>query len=81
MTNIEKRVLVTALALEAVNFEHTIEVQANIKTRQNLDCIPNSEENLVAIYVKEGQSVKKGRFWLKLMMRGFKNNWIKSSFN
>ena len=40
MTVNEKRVLITALALKATNFEHAIDIQANIKTRQNLELYP-----------------------------------------
>ena len=72
MTNNEKRVLVTALAVEAVNFEHTIEVQANVKTRQNLDLYPEYGGKLVAIYVKEGKSVKKGTLLAKIDDAGLK---------
>ena len=72
MTNNEKRVLVTALAVEAVNFEHTIEVQANVKTRQNLDLYPEYNGKLVSIYVKEGQSVKKGAILAKIDDAGLK---------
>ena len=72
MTNNEKRVLVTDLAVEAVNFEHTIEVQANVKTRQNLDLYPEYNGKLVSIYVKEGQSVKKGALLAKIDDAGLK---------
>lgn len=72
MTNNEKRVLITALAVEAVNFEHTIEVQANVKTRQNLDLYPEYNGKLVSIYVKEGQSVKKGALLAKIDDAGLK---------
>jgi membrane fusion protein (multidrug efflux system) len=72
MTNNEKRLLVTALAVEAVNFEHTIEVQANVKTRQNLDLYPEYNGKLVSIYVKEGQSVKKGALLAKIDDAGLK---------
>jgi len=72
MTNNEKRVLVTALAVEAVSFEHTIEVQANVKTRQNLDLYPEYNGKLVSIYVKEGQSVKKGALLAKIDDAGLK---------
>ena len=75
MTNNEKRVLVTALAVEAVNFEHTIEVQANVKTRQNLDLYPEYNGKLVSIYVKEGQSVKKGALLAKIDDAGLKEQF------
>lgn len=75
MTNNEKRVLVTALAVEAVNFEHTIEVQADVKTRQNLDLYPEYNGKLVSIYVKEGQSVKKGALLAKIDDAGLKEQF------
>ena len=75
MTNNEKRVLVTALAVEAVNFEHTTEVQANVKTRQNLDLYPEYNGKLVSIYVKEGQSVKKGALLAKIDDAGLKEQF------
>jgi RND family efflux transporter MFP subunit len=56
----EKIVLVTANPVKAVNFEHAIEVQANIKTRQNLQLYPEFGGKLERINVKEGQAVKKG---------------------
>jgi RND family efflux transporter MFP subunit len=62
----EKRVLVTAFPLEAVDFKHTIEVQANIKTRQNLDLYPEFGGKLDRIYVKEGQIVSKGALLAKV---------------
>jgi RND family efflux transporter MFP subunit len=62
----EKRVLVTAIELKAVEFEHTIEIQANIKTRQNLDLYPEFGGKLNRVYVKEVQSVKKGTLLAKV---------------
>ncbi len=66
MTINEKRVLITALELKTVNFEHTIEIQANIKTRQNLDLYPEFVGKLNRIFIKEGQSVKKGALLAKI---------------
>ena len=66
MTINEKRVLITALDLKAVNFEHTIEIQANIKTRQNLDLYPEFVGKLNRVFIKEGQSVKKGALLAKI---------------
>ena len=62
----EKRVLITALDLKTVNFEHTIEIQANIKTRQNLDLYPEFVGKLNRVFIKEGQSVKKGALLAKI---------------
>ena len=67
----EKRVLVTAIELKAVEFEHTIEIQANVRTRQNLDLYPEFGGKLNRVYVKEGQSVKKGTLLAKVDDAGF----------
>ncbi|OUW34697.1 MAG: hypothetical protein CBD39_03045 [Flavobacteriaceae bacterium TMED179] len=56
----EKRVLITAFSTKTEPFEHLIEVQANIKTRQNVLLYPEFAGRLVQIHVKEGQNVKKG---------------------
>ena len=56
----QKRVLVTALEIKSQIFNHTIEIQANIKTRQNLQLFPEFGGRLNQILVKEGQEVKKG---------------------
>ena len=60
MSGGQKRVLVTALEIKPQNFNHTIEIQANIKTRQNLQLFPEFGGRLNQILVKEGQEVKKG---------------------
>ena len=56
----QKRILVTALEIKPQIFNHTIEIQANIKTRQNLELFPEFGGRLNQILVKEGQEVKKG---------------------
>lgn len=56
----EKRALITAFTAETSRFEHNIEVQANIKTRQNVLMYPEFAGRLTKLYVAEGQSVKKG---------------------
>jgi membrane fusion protein (multidrug efflux system) len=60
MSGGQKRVLVTALEIKPQIFNHTIEIQANIKTRQNLQLFPEFGGRLNQILVKEGQEVKKG---------------------
>lgn len=56
----EKRVLITAFETKTQLFEHAVEVQANIKTRQNVLIYPEFAGRLLKLNVKEGQEVKKG---------------------
>ena len=56
----EKRTLITAFITEKQSFEHQIEIQANIKTRQNVLIYPEFSGRLIALKVVEGQNVKKG---------------------
>ena len=60
MSGGQKRVLVTTLEIKPQIFNHTIEIQANIKTRQNLQLFPEFGGRLNQILVKEGQEVEKG---------------------
>ena len=60
MSGSQKRVLVTAIEIKPQIFNHTIEIQANIKTRQNLQLFPEFGGRLNQILVKEGQEVEKG---------------------
>ena len=60
MSGSQKRVLVTAIEIKPQIFNHTIEIQANIKTRQNLQLFPEFGGRLNQILVEEGQEVKKG---------------------
>ena len=57
----EKRILITAFEAKTEAFEHTIEVQANIKTRQNVLLYPEFAGRLLKLHIKEGQTVKKGQ--------------------
>ena len=52
--------LITAFITETQSFEHQIEIQANIKTRQNVLIYPEFAGRLITLKVVEGQNVKKG---------------------
>ena len=56
----EKRTLITAFISQKKPFEHQIEIQANIKTRQNVLIYPEFAGRLIKLRVKEGEKVKKG---------------------
>ena len=56
----EKRTLITAFITETQSFDHQIEIQANIKTRQNVLIYPEFAGRLITLKVVEGQNVKKG---------------------
>ena len=56
----EQRTLITAFITETQSFEHQIEIQANIKTRQNVLVYPEFAGRLITLKVVEGQNVKKG---------------------
>lgn len=73
MAGSEKRVLVTAFETKTEAFEHTIEVQANIKTRQNVLLYPEFAGRLLKLYAKEGQAVKKGQLLAAIDDAGVKD--------
>jgi RND family efflux transporter MFP subunit len=56
----EKRQLITAFKSKKQPFEHQLEVQANIKTRQNVLIYPEFAGRLIKLKVEEGQKVKEG---------------------
>lgn len=62
-----KRVpLVTSLALKKQVFEHYLELQGNVKTKQNVLIYPEMAGTLERVYVKEGQKVAKGQALAKI---------------
>ena len=60
LSGTEKRQLITAFKSKTQPFEHQLEVQANIKTRQNVLIYPEFTGRLIKLKVEEGQKVKKG---------------------
>ena len=69
----EKRTLITAFEVKKQPFEHEIEVQANIKTRQNVLIFPEFSGRLIEIKVAEGQKVKKGKLLAVIDDAGLKS--------
>ena len=79
----EKLPIVTSYKIIPENFIHYIEVQGNIKTRQNLLLYPEYSGSLIRIYVKEGQNVKKGTQLAQIDDAGLRNKLeqLKIQFN
>ena len=69
----EKLPIVTSYKIIPENFNHHIEVQGNIKTRQNVLLYPEYSGSLIQIYVKEGQNVKKGTQLAQIDDAGLRN--------
>jgi len=69
----EKRQLITAFKSKTQPFEHQLEVQANIKTRQNVLIYPEFAGRLIKLNVEEGQKVKKGTLLAIIKDAGLKD--------
>ena len=52
---------VTALESEEKMFQHFIEVQGSVEADQSVELYPESSGNITKIFVREGQSISKGR--------------------
>lgn len=62
-----KRVpLVSALSIKNQVFKHYLELQGNVKTKQNVLIYPEMPGPLERVFVKEGQRVKKGQILAKI---------------
>ena len=69
----EKLALISMFEVKPENFDHHIEIQANIKTRQNVLLYPEYNGALKKVYVEEGQKVKKGKLLAQIDDAGLKN--------
>jgi len=58
--------LVTTLTVKDTLFNHFIELQGNVQTKQNLVLTPEYAGILTQVYVKEGQAVRKGQILAKI---------------
>ena len=57
----EKFPLVTTVVAKNKLFNHFLELQGNVKTKQNVLIYPEMAGTLLRVYVKEGQDVRKGQ--------------------
>lgn len=57
----EKLPLVTTIKAEAQKFDHYLELQGDVQTKQNVLIYPEMAGTLQRVYVKEGQQVRKGQ--------------------
>lgn len=58
--------LVTTIKVEPQQFNHLLELQGNVQTKQNLVIYPEVAGTLTHVYVKEGQRVTKGQILAKI---------------
>jgi len=57
----ERLPLVTTIKAESQKFDHFLELQGDVKTKQNVLIYPEMAGTLYRVYVKEGQKVSKGQ--------------------
>ncbi len=57
----ERLPLVTTITVEAKTFQHFLDLQGDVKTKQNVLIYPEMAGTLQKVYVKEGQQVSKGQ--------------------
>lgn len=62
----EKIPLITTFAAKEAVFNHFVELQGNVNTKQNLVIYPEFSGVLSRVYVKEGQKVSKGQVLAKI---------------
>ncbi|GAA4895151.1 efflux RND transporter periplasmic adaptor subunit [Flaviramulus aquimarinus] len=62
----EKIPLITTFTAKETAFNHFVELQGNVSTKQNLVVFPEYSGVLTKVYVKEGQKVGKGQILAKI---------------
>ena len=70
---IKKIPLITTLTAKAEVFTHYLELQGNVKTKQNILIYPEMPGILLQILVKEGQKVTKGQLLARIDDGGLSN--------
>jgi RND family efflux transporter MFP subunit len=66
LDTLKKVPLVTAITIKTEVFNHYLELQGDVKTKQNVLIYPEMPGRLERVYVKEGQKVKKGQSLAKI---------------
>jgi RND family efflux transporter MFP subunit len=66
----EKLPLVTTVQANSQEFVHYLELQGDVRTKQNVLIYPEMSGTLVKVYVKEGQQVSKGQLLATIDDRG-----------
>lgn len=69
----KKMPLVSTFKVDEQNFTHYLELQGNVQTKMNVLISPEMNGVLTAIYVKEGQNVRKGQTLAKIDDNGLSN--------
>lgn len=65
--------LISVLETKEQLFEHYIEIQGNVQTKQNVLVYPETPGQITRIYVKEGQRVSKGQVLARIDAGGLPN--------
>ncbi len=60
-SGVERLPLVSTLTVKAEQFDHYLELQGGVQTKQNVLIYPEMSGTLQRVYVKEGQRVSKGQ--------------------
>ncbi|MFZ9002778.1 MAG: efflux RND transporter periplasmic adaptor subunit [Robiginitalea sp.] len=58
--------LVTTLEITSSSFEHYLDLQGNVETKQNILLFPEMAGTLMRVYVKDGDPVRKGQVLAKI---------------
>lgn len=62
----DKSALVTAHVVQDTLFQHYIELQGNVETKQNVLVYPEYQGTLTRVFVKEGDKVRKGQILARI---------------
>lgn len=68
--------LVSTLTAKLQNFNHYVELQGDVSTKQNVLIYPEMSGNLIRVYVEKGQKVKKGQLLATIDDGGMKSQLI-----